>query len=93
MSQRKRAGGEERRRLAIAVSNDRLCAKLACALEHEEWVDRPEFAGYEHRGTNRENLRAAIESALSGLTTSQGAETRGPLPVGSGTRSRTGPCP
>jgi CoA:oxalate CoA-transferase len=57
--------------VVIAVSNDRLFAKLARALDHPEWLARADFALYDGRHEFRDRLRVALEDALSGLTTAE----------------------
>lgn len=57
--------------IAIAVSNDRLFAKLATALDRPQWLQQKRFALYEGRHVHRDDLRLAIEEALSDLTTGE----------------------
>lgn len=60
--------------IAIAVSNDRLFAKLAEALSHVEWLEDDRFNTYLERHPHRVELRAAIEQALCSLTTKEALE-------------------
>lgn len=57
--------------VAIAVSNDRLFAKLAGALDRPEWMADPRFAAYPNRNSHREQLRREIEDALASMSTDE----------------------
>jgi CoA:oxalate CoA-transferase len=57
--------------VVIAVSNDRLFARVAHALDRPEWLAREDFALYDGRHASRDQLRVALEDALSGTTTAE----------------------
>ncbi|TAJ82094.1 CaiB/BaiF CoA-transferase family protein [Reyranella sp.] len=55
----------------VVTMNDQQFARLAEALGHAEWVDRPEFAGMTARVANVGLLNALIGDVLSGLSVDQ----------------------
>jgi CoA:oxalate CoA-transferase len=57
--------------VAVAVSNDKLFARLAQALDRVEWLADERFAEYAHRNDHRSSLRAAMEDALGAITTQE----------------------
>lgn len=58
----------------IAVSNDKLFAALATALERTQWLEDPRFATYDARFDHRAEMRAEINGALSGFTVEQAVD-------------------
>jgi CoA:oxalate CoA-transferase len=57
--------------VAVAVSNDKLFARLAEALDRTEWLADERFAQYANRNDHRSDLRAAMEDALGAITTQE----------------------
>jgi CoA:oxalate CoA-transferase len=57
--------------VAVAVSNDKLFARLAEALDRPAWLADERFAKYADRNAHRAELRAAMEDALGASTTQE----------------------
>lgn len=57
--------------VVIAVSNDKLFAALAAALDRPQWIEDSRFATYDARFDHRAEMRAEINGALSGFTVEQ----------------------
>lgn len=59
----------------IAVSNDKLFAALATALERTQWLEDPRFATYDARFNHRDEMRSEINNALGSFTVEQAVHT------------------
>ena len=59
----------------IAVSNDKLFAALATALERTQWLEDPRFATYDARFNHRDEMRLEINNALGSFTVEQAVHT------------------
>lgn len=61
--------------VVIAVSNDKLFAALATALERTQWLEDPRSATYDARFNHRDEMRSEINNALGSCTVEQAVHT------------------
>ena len=60
--------------IIISAGNDGIFGKLAEALGHPEWANKPDYSSNENRNQNVEKLKTEMESVLINQTTSQWIE-------------------
>lgn len=57
--------------IAVTCGNDRIFKRLAKLVEHEEWLERPEFATHPLRIINRKELDEGVEAWVAGKTAAE----------------------
>jgi CoA:oxalate CoA-transferase len=60
--------------IAIAIANDALFERFAETLDRRDWPHEPRFASDADRAVHRDELRAEIEAALGGLSSTDALE-------------------